>query len=700
MGAVYKGNQVELDRPVAIKILPPDPGAGAERLTLFRQEARAMAKLNHPSIVGIYDFGEQHGECYFVMEYVEGRNVFERLHDQELTPAMSATILKKVAEALNYAHSKGIVHGDIKPANIVVSADGNVKLLDFGLARLMDHGPQLDENEEWVPMGTPEYAAPELYERGASADPRSDIYALGIVYYEMLMGHVPQGEFLLPASQLKLHPMVDEFIERCLRLNPAERFQSGQEAAQVLQDIIDNKYVAPVGDSRASAPVATQVRVLRPGRRGAAPSNLPAPNIPVMPIARQRPGVSAAQRKKEQNEKVVKAVIGGLVAIIGVIILVNVLTTKKTPTPDPSPAREAVEAPKPKQEVKTAPVKPVETQKVEAPKVEMPAPKPEPEVAKEDKPEPPPAPVEEVKIDPNEPFPALALLKAQFLQRYENEVINRAAFVLKTNGPKYVEALNKLEQELNAEAQIEAAALVAKEKARFQTEQTAVTAPSTVPKLANLQKILAQQLAKVKDSNVAVRKVNEDFSLALAKFNLNDKIKREEREAGKILREEAEKPADRDYLGVVLGVKDNPFQLAGVVESGNVALASAGAKAKCPYEPTKLNDGDREHEDSAYLLKGELATLELAKAYKLSMVRLCLPELEEKTYAYRVEMSADGKHWAKLHEVERTTASGLQTIPVKELAVKHLRISGLDSENTEKIRILEIEAYCKGHEPK
>ena len=213
MGAVYKGCQKDLDRLVAIKILPPEAGNDVESLSRFRSEARAMAKLNHPNIVSIYDFGAVEGQCYFVMEYVEGRNVHELILDGMVSLDLAQALLAQICDALNYAHSKGIIHGDIKPSNIVVDADGTVKLLDFGLARLMEHD-QTDTEVEWVPMGTPEYAAPELYERGAVADPRTDIYALGVVFYEMLMRTVPQGTFALPSTTMKVDPRVVDIIVR------------------------------------------------------------------------------------------------------------------------------------------------------------------------------------------------------------------------------------------------------------------------------------------------------------------------------------------------------------------------------------------------------------------------------------------------------------------------------------------------------
>jgi serine/threonine protein kinase len=345
MGAVYKGCQKDLDRLVAIKILPPEAGNDTESLNRFRSEARAMAKLNHPNIVSIYDFGAVQGQCYFVMEFVEGRNVHELITENMLPSELSLNLLGQVCDALGYAHSKGIIHGDIKPSNIVVDGDGTVKLLDFGLARLMEQ-EQSDMEAEWVPMGTPEYAAPELYERGTVADPRTDIYALGVVFYEMLMRTVPQGTFALPSSSLGIDGRVDDIIVRCLRPEPANRFQSAQEVKQLLEDIRTGKPIVPVAPD-ATGQRSRQVTIVRPSaRRGqTTPSNargkatataVGKPTAMGKPTARNamdRIAKLEADAKAKQKKLIINgAILLAIAAVLGLIAL-NLLSEKPSPPP-------------------------------------------------------------------------------------------------------------------------------------------------------------------------------------------------------------------------------------------------------------------------------------------------------------------------------------------------------------------------------
>ncbi len=233
MGAVYAGTQRALNRPIAIKILPPDAAKDGESIGRFRTEARAMARLSHPNIPTVFDFDVSAGYCYLAMEYIDGCNVHQLITRGELTPALTYKLLAQVCEALHFAHSHGIVHGDIKPSNLMVTHDGIVKLADFGLAQLMDPGNRQDDT--FTPMGTPEYAAPELWEPGLMMDHRADLYSLGCVFYEMLTGAPPQGQFQLPAAALKLDARVDTIITRCMQQKPDLRYQSAAEIKQAFE---------------------------------------------------------------------------------------------------------------------------------------------------------------------------------------------------------------------------------------------------------------------------------------------------------------------------------------------------------------------------------------------------------------------------------------------------------------------------------
>ncbi|MHC4158435.1 MAG: serine/threonine protein kinase, partial [Planctomycetota bacterium] len=195
MGAVYKARQKQLDRMVALKILPEtraESGAFAER---FMREARSLAKLNHPSIVTVYDFGHaESGLYYFIMEFVEGTNLRDVIEAGNLSSGEALAIIPQICEALQYAHQEGIVHRDIKPENILMDKKGRVKIADFGIAKLLDNpDDQFTLTQAGHKIGTPYYMAPEQIEHPHQVDHRADIYSLGVVFYEMLTGELPLG---------------------------------------------------------------------------------------------------------------------------------------------------------------------------------------------------------------------------------------------------------------------------------------------------------------------------------------------------------------------------------------------------------------------------------------------------------------------------------------------------------------------------
>ena len=187
LGAVYKGRQAALDRPVAIKLLPAEMAADAQFIARFQREARTLAKLQHPGIVTVYDFGQTSaGHLYFVMEFVDGTDLHRILHAPGgVNPAQALEIISQICDALHYAHEKGVIHRDIKPGNILVNTQSRAKLADFGLARPAA-GPAGSLTGTDVIVGTPDYMAPEQHV--GEADARADIYALGVMLYEMLTG--------------------------------------------------------------------------------------------------------------------------------------------------------------------------------------------------------------------------------------------------------------------------------------------------------------------------------------------------------------------------------------------------------------------------------------------------------------------------------------------------------------------------------
>lgn len=237
MGVVYKARQPRLNRLVALKILPLQFDADPHFRERFAQEARALAKLSHPGIVRVYDFGIREGMCHLLMEFVDGVDLAQRIRAERVTPDEAVNIVRQVCDALDYAHSAGVVHRDIKPSNILMSSDGKVKIADFGVAKLL--GPTNSDARltmEGDALGTPLYMAPEQREQPEGVDQRADLYSLGVVFYEMLTGELPKGNFPRP-SERGLSPEVDEPVLRALENEPSRRYQRASELRSAVERI-------------------------------------------------------------------------------------------------------------------------------------------------------------------------------------------------------------------------------------------------------------------------------------------------------------------------------------------------------------------------------------------------------------------------------------------------------------------------------
>jgi tRNA A-37 threonylcarbamoyl transferase component Bud32 len=235
MGVVYKARQPRLDRFVALKILAREKEKDPRFAERFTREAQALARLNHPNIVTIYDFGEADGLYYLLMEFVDGMSLRQLLQKRKLAPEEALTIVPAICEALQYAHQQGIVHRDIKPENILLDKQGRVKIADFGIAKLLGadgRGESLTGDRQVV--GTPHYMAPEQVEKPAIVDHRADIFSLGVVFYEMLTGELPLGKFALPSRMVKMDVRLDEVVLHALEKEPERRYQ---QASQVKTDV-------------------------------------------------------------------------------------------------------------------------------------------------------------------------------------------------------------------------------------------------------------------------------------------------------------------------------------------------------------------------------------------------------------------------------------------------------------------------------
>lgn len=241
MGVVYRARQTSLDRVVAIKVLPPEAdAAGNDYAARFKHEARTMARLNHPGIVHVHDFGDTaSGLLYFVMEFVEGSDLEQmQIKHGKLLPSFVIPVAMQVCDALTYAHANGISHRDIKPANIMLTSDGLVKVADFGLAKLEDPAA-IGLTQAGVAMGTPDYVAPEVLAKGGIADARADLYAVGVMIYHMLTGALPRGTFELPSKlNPALDPRIDQVVTKAMKQKPAERYQSAADLRADLDPIL------------------------------------------------------------------------------------------------------------------------------------------------------------------------------------------------------------------------------------------------------------------------------------------------------------------------------------------------------------------------------------------------------------------------------------------------------------------------------
>src|SRR5262245_35711326 len=238
MGVVYKARQPKLDRIVALKVLPAEAGRDAMFAERFAREARALAKLNHPGIVAIYEFGDAGPFYYFIMEFVDGVSLRQMIQARQLKPGDALNLVVQICEALQFAHNQGVVHRDIKPGNILVDRAGRLKIADFGIAKLLD--PKAEDTTltgSHHMMGTPHYMAPEQMAHPQEVDHRADLYSLGVVFYEMLTGELPVGRFVPPSQKVQIDVRIDEVVLRTLEQERERRYQHASEIQSVVETI-------------------------------------------------------------------------------------------------------------------------------------------------------------------------------------------------------------------------------------------------------------------------------------------------------------------------------------------------------------------------------------------------------------------------------------------------------------------------------
>jgi len=272
MGLVYDGHDPGLDRRVAIKTILTrklDPEAARMVAVRFEREVRAVARLNHRNIVQVYDFGTEGDLAYIVMEYIQGRELADLIEAGErfdLRTILRMTI--ELLEALDFAHEAGIIHRDVKPANVMIDASGRAKLTDFGVARVNDpEGPQAEATRVGTVVGTPSYMSPEQLQ-SLAVDRRTDVFSAGVVLYQLLTGKKPfEGanqwglaakiigeDPVWPTALVQIDPAFDRVVARALAKEPADRYPTAGKFAEALRRILEGK-----------APEAPGEPVVQPG---------------------------------------------------------------------------------------------------------------------------------------------------------------------------------------------------------------------------------------------------------------------------------------------------------------------------------------------------------------------------------------------------------------------------------------------------
>lgn len=251
MGAVYRAYQVSLERDVAIKILPPHLGDDPEFAERFRREARTMAKLSHPNIVHVYEFGrnETSGWFYLIMEFVDGADLASLIQSGAIAADETLNYIGEICSALHHAHDLGYVHRDVKPANVFLTKSNHIKVGDFGLAKLFTDSQleglasgNLDLTMTGSAVGTMDYIAPEVLRGGVNgSDHRSDIFSLGVMFYELLTGERPRGWFAPPSKKIEVDVRVDGVVLRAMDESPERRYQSAGAVRNDLRDIRSGK---------------------------------------------------------------------------------------------------------------------------------------------------------------------------------------------------------------------------------------------------------------------------------------------------------------------------------------------------------------------------------------------------------------------------------------------------------------------------
>ena len=329
-GTVYKATDGKLGRTVVVKVLPAELTAKQANLVRFEREARLASSLDHPNICTIFDLDEAEGHHFIAMQYVEGRNVRQLVNGHPLELKSALLIAIQVADALAAAHARDIIHRDIKSGNVMVTPSGQVKILDFGLAKLLDDTDdsskstihRTDLTEIGVPYGTATYAAPEQA-RGDRVDKRADIFSTGVLLYEMLAGTWPfRGKTTIDVRHAVLHdapapiaelrkepipPRLQQILDRCMAKEPRDRYQKMEEVRDDLRGVLreisgeaqdTNVIPEPARHLSGASSVSRAMKWLT--RRGKSEStSAPGMVTPTKPTIHETPFVTIADPEKK-----------------------------------------------------------------------------------------------------------------------------------------------------------------------------------------------------------------------------------------------------------------------------------------------------------------------------------------------------------------------------------------------------------------
>lgn len=316
MGAVYRATQNSVDRPVALKILPAEMAGDESFQKRFALEAKAMAKLSHRNLVQLYDFGETNGIFWMIQEWVQGRTIFEVIYEEKrLSPNEAAALVAQACEGLGYAHKQGVVHRDVKPANMMVNSEGILKLMDFGLAGVYGEGIRTQGGARFA---TEEYAAPEMWDTDGLVDHRVDIFALGVLLYEALTGKRPTGKFRVPSELIPgLDKRFDDIVVRAMQRKRENRYQSCSELLRALRTVV-------------TSPAKVQLHTKKPAtgalklNTGSAPVKTPKP-ITGGTLKKATGAVPVAQPVRPASPPTKTKSNKGVITLVSVLLLLGLL---------------------------------------------------------------------------------------------------------------------------------------------------------------------------------------------------------------------------------------------------------------------------------------------------------------------------------------------------------------------------------------